>query len=73
MPYLLGLRGEIQPAYYIFPQGIPPTVSQPSFSVFNFSFIFKKSGRRRNEWNPMCPRVYPQNPAQVSSTAEARL
>lgn len=37
MPYLLGLRGEIQPAYYIFPEGIPPTMSQPSFSLFNFS------------------------------------
>lgn len=42
MPYLLGLRGEIQPAYYIFPEGIPPTMSQPSFSVFNFSFKKKK-------------------------------
>lgn len=42
MPYLLGLGGEIQPAYYIFPEGIPPTMSQPSFSVFNFSFKKKK-------------------------------
>lgn len=47
MPYLLGLWGEIQPACSIFPVGIPPTMSQPSFSVFNFLFLEKKKKRKK--------------------------
>lgn len=77
MPYLLGLWGEIQPAQSIFPVGIPPTMSQPSFSVFNFSFLGKKkkerSGCPSNEWSPMCPCVYLQELREVNSPAEARL
>lgn len=60
MPYLLGLRGEIQPACYIYPEGIPPTMSQSSFSVVNVSLRKKKSSLHRTERSPMCPVCIPR-------------
>lgn len=49
MPDLLGFWGEIQPACCIFPVGIPPTMSQASFSVFNFSFKKNKNKNKREK------------------------
>lgn len=73
MPYLLGLRGEIQPSCSIFPQGIPPTMPQPSFSVFNFSFIKEEKKGAAPEMNGAQCVPMRITYVEVSSVAEARL